>query len=234
MREHSLLIVSSAQVASLAFFFYDICITFDDEVNTIWSMSHNSWIKWQFLFTRYFALAAQICLKNWYTYQVIEGSILMSAVEVVLMARVYALYQKNLWVGLIFVFLILGEIVAVIVGVIMNIPGDFIASNILLSSPNSFTYFGIGAIISQIAILVLTLAKYKVAVRGGWGKVPMMLMVRDGTAAFFILLVVTTMTVVATSMQTEYAPIGNSWFLSIVACSVSGQLCAPTFQHGHN
>lgn len=116
----------------------------------------------------------------------------------------------------------------------------------------------ISAIISQVTILVLTLAKYKIAVQHGWGKVPiMMLVVRDGTVAFFVLLsesfdinlvcilthkwasVITTMTVVATSMQAEYAPIGNScatllsqlhcwkvntsssWFLSVVACSVS-------------
>jgi len=234
-----LLVISSGQVASLAFLLYDICITLDDEVNTIWVKPNNSWIKWQFLFTRYFALVAQIAsrsveqaiesdkmlskgaLKNWYMCQVILGSILMTAVEIIMMARVYALYKKSPWVGLIFGCLILGEIGAVVAGVVFSTPGkNFTPSSILMSDSNSYTYFGISAIVSQVTILALTLAKYKTAVQHGWGKVPiMLLMVRDGTAAFFILLIITTMTVVATSMQTEYAPIGNSWFLSIVACS---------------
>jgi len=233
------LVIPSGQVASLAFLVYDICITFDDEVNTIWSKPNYSWIKWQFLFTRYFALAAQIAnrtienaistrillvtdaLKNWYMCQVIIGCVLMTAVEVVLMARVYALYKQNVRIRMLFTVMILGEITTVVIGIVMNRPGNnFRASNLLLTSPNSYTYFGISAIVSQVTILVLTLLKYKVAVKGGWDKVPIMLvMVRDGTVAFFILLVVTTLTVVATSMQAEYAPLGNSWFLSIVACS---------------
>ncbi|KAF8160651.1 hypothetical protein B0H34DRAFT_795539 [Crassisporium funariophilum] len=239
MPVHSLLFISSGQGASLAFLVYEILITLDDEVNAIWSKPRGSWIKWQFLFTRYFALAAQltnraiessitshmtmvtIALRNWYMCQVIVGSILMSAVEIVLMARVYALYNKNIWVGLGFIALIIGELTTVVIGVVMNIPGDdFGLESLLLTSPISYTYFGIGAIISQITILGLTLMKYRTAVRGGWEKVPiMMLMVRDGTVAFFILLIATTMTVVATSTQNEYAPIGNSWFLSIVACA---------------
>ncbi|KAF8198078.1 hypothetical protein BJ912DRAFT_56705 [Pholiota molesta] len=234
MSKQSLLVISCGQVASLTFLLYDICITLDDEVNTIWVKPNNSWIKWQFLFTRYFALAAQIAnrsveqaiesdkmmskgaLKNWYMCQVIIGSILMTAVEIILMARVYALYKKSPWVGLIFGCLILGQIGAVVAGTVFSTPGKgFTPSYILLTSPNSYTYFGISAIVSQVTILVLTLAQYKVAVRHGWGKVPiMMLMVRDGTAAFFILIIITTMTVVATSMQDKYAPIGNSWFLS--------------------
>ncbi|KAJ3503233.1 hypothetical protein NLJ89_g8527 [Agrocybe chaxingu] len=230
MTQQSLLVLASGQIASLAFLVYEICLTFDDEVNVIWSKPNRSWIKWQFLFTRYFALSIQVInrgidsavashmnmvstdLKNWYMCQVIVGSILMSAVEAVLMARVYALYNKNVWIFFVFVIMILAEIVTVILGIVLNRPGDeFRASNILLRSPTSFTYFGIGAIASQITILGLTLLKYKAAVQGGWSKAPiMMLMVRDGTAAFFILLVVTTLTVVATSTQNEYAPIGNS------------------------
>lgn len=95
--------------------------------------------------------------------------------------------------------------------------------------PRNLTDHRVGAIVSQVTILVLTLLKYKIAVKHGWGKLPIMiLMVRDGTAAFFILLsttfypenlllslkgsttVITTLTVVATSTQTEYAPLGNS------------------------
>lgn len=56
---------------------------------------------------------------------------------------VYALYQKSPWVGLAFIALILGEVSAVIVGIVKHIPGnDFMASSLLLTSLSSYTYFG--------------------------------------------------------------------------------------------
>lgn len=56
---------------------------------------------------------------------------------------VYALYQKSTWVGLAFLALILGEVSAVIIGVVKHIPGnDFKASSLLLTSLSSYTYFG--------------------------------------------------------------------------------------------
>ena len=239
MQFHDVQVISRAQVASLAFLIYDICITLDDEVGTIWSKPNNSWIKWQFLFTRYFALVAQAAnrtiesiatnrkstigpgLRKWYMCQVLFGAILMSAVEVVLMARVYALYNKNKWIRLAFFVLIVAEIATVVAGIIVNVPGeDFGLYEFLVFNPRSYTYFGICAMVSQLTIIGLTLAKYKAAIRGGWQKVPiMMLMVRDGTVAFFILLVITTITVVGTNKQNQFAPIGGSWFLSIVACA---------------
>ncbi|TFK44270.1 hypothetical protein BDQ12DRAFT_672680 [Crucibulum laeve] len=237
MSAHTRLFISSGQVASLTFLLYEITITFDDEVDIIWAKPNKSWIKWQFLFTRYFALAVQLVnrsiemainsdsvmltgsLKDWYICQVFVGSILITAVELVLMARVYALYNKNIWIGIGFGVLLCGEVVTMIVGVILNIPGDgFQVDTLLLRSPDSFTYVGISAAVSQITILILTLIKYRAAVRGGWSRLPILqLMVRDGTVAFFVLFIVTTMTAVTTIMDSEYTPIGNSWFLSIVA-----------------
>ncbi|PPQ83628.1 hypothetical protein CVT25_006313 [Psilocybe cyanescens] len=169
--------------------------------------------------------------RNWYMCQVVLGSVLMSAVEIVLMARVYALYKKSIWIASLFIVLILAEMVTVVIGIVTNVPGkDFRVANILLKSPTSYVYYGISAIVSQITILGFTLAKYKTAVQGGWGKVPIMiLMVRDGTAAFFILLVVTTMTVVATSMETEYAPIGNSLILNMQKLSTRTEVTSATF-----
>ena len=55
--------------------------------------------------------------------------------------------------------------------------------------PGNLIIRRVGAIVCQVTILVLTLLKYKIALKHGWGKLPIMiLMVRDGTAAFFILL----------------------------------------------
>lgn len=97
--------------------------------------------------------------RNWYMCQVVLGSVLMSAVEIVLMARgmcllsgssayvkflsVYALYKKSLWIALLFIVLILAEMVTVVIGIVTNVPGkDFRVSTILLKSPTSYVYYG--------------------------------------------------------------------------------------------
>lgn len=239
--DETLLVITSWQLGSLVFLLYEIVITFDDEVNLIWSRPNTCWVKWIFLFIRYFALAAQLAnrsiesairsnlyldtelLRHWFSCQVVVATILMLAVELVLMARVYALYKKSMCIGGILLVLLLGEVLTVLIGVAMTAPGnDFGVKNILASSPSSYTSFGIAAAISQFTILVLTLVKYRTAVKGGWGNAPIMLvMVRDGIVAFVILLVVTMMTIIATMLPNEYAPVGNSWFLSIVACAGS-------------
>ncbi|KAF9010664.1 hypothetical protein BDQ17DRAFT_935961 [Cyathus striatus] len=235
-RRHS---KACGQIASLAFLLYDIMITFDDEVDIIWSKPNNSWIKWQFLFTRYFALATQLTnrslesvinststrltgsLKGWYICQVVVGSMLMTAVEMVLMARVYAIYNKNSLVAAGFFCLLMGELISLIVGVTITIPGkNFHLSTFVDSSPNSYAYFGAAAGISQVTILILTLMKYRSAVRGGWARLPIMqLMVRDGTIAFVVLFSITALTALSSIKDRTYPPLGNSWFLSVVACA---------------
>ncbi|KAF5322224.1 hypothetical protein D9619_001334 [Psilocybe cf. subviscida] len=146
--------------------------------------------------------------------------------------EVYALYDRKSWVIILFLFLVLGELTAVAVGIALNpIDDGFVASTVMLSTPLSYTYFGIAAIVSQITILGLTLAKYQTAIRGGWAKEPILtLMVRDGTLIFLALLgahllaaksnaglierrkleVISTMIVIETTMQTQCAPLGNS------------------------
>ncbi|EDR11583.1 uncharacterized protein LACBIDRAFT_293173 [Laccaria bicolor S238N-H82] len=225
-QDDELLVITSWQLGSLVFLLYEIVITFDDEVNLIWS---------------YFALAAQLAnrsiesairsnlyldtelLRDWFSCQVVVATILMIAVELVLMARVYALYKKSMCIGGVLLVLLLGEVLTVLIGIAMTAPGkDFEAKNLLVNSPSAYTSFGIAAAITQFTILVLTLVKYRTAVKGGWGNAPIMfVMVRDGIVAFVILLVVTMMTIIVTMLPNEYAPVGNSWFLSIVACAGS-------------
>ena len=56
---------------------------------------------------------------------------------------VYALYKRNKFIMFLFLALLVAEIVAVVVGIVMNVPGDsFRAVNVLVTSPNSYTYFG--------------------------------------------------------------------------------------------
>jgi len=233
------LAVSYGQVASLVFLLYEHFLTFDDEVGVIWSKGRHAWIKWVFLFVRYFALSIQLVnrtlefcismrspivadlLERWYMSQVGVGCVLMILVEVVLMARVYAMYEKRDVIRLVFLLLIVIEVASLFAGVFLTFPRDPFNLEIYISkNSRAYAYFGVAAILSQVAILILTLKKYRHAIYLGRGNEPIMvLVIRDGILSFSALLGVTVLTVVATATQNEYATIANSWFVSVVACA---------------
>ncbi|KDQ52514.1 hypothetical protein JAAARDRAFT_478089 [Jaapia argillacea MUCL 33604] len=103
--------VISSSLCSIVFCFWDIVITFDDEVENIWGQPSHSITKWLFLFTRYFALAVQILLvmkssgvfrplplperlcPYWLIFQSLAARALSSSVLLILMLRVYVLYD---------------------------------------------------------------------------------------------------------------------------------------------
>ncbi|KAF6763212.1 hypothetical protein DFP72DRAFT_527030 [Ephemerocybe angulata] len=233
-------VVAYGQVASLAYLLYEHIITLDDEVEVIWSKRRDAWIKWAFLFIRYFGLSAQIvnraldfCLASqlhvvpqllmrWYMSQVAVGCALMLVVEVVLMARVYALYEKHRAVYFTFIGLIILEVITMVLGIMLSrlAESNFDLEVYLCKNSKAYSFFGAAAILTQIVILALTLQKYKVAIRDGWASEPIMLLtIRDGVMVFAVLLVITGITVVATAAQNGYANNANSWFISVIACA---------------
>lgn len=84
----------------------------------------------------------------------------MTAVEIVLMVRgmsslfvpgivshdanqVYALYDRNPFIKYGFLLVLIGEALAMVIGVVLTLPGDeFRVSTILMTTPHSFAYFG--------------------------------------------------------------------------------------------
>lgn len=232
----SVAVVLFSSASAVSFLLYDSAITLDNEIKYIWSKPKSAWIKWQYLFIRYFAISAQIInrivqfnllrtphlnltsLRNWFISQVIVGNLLMTAVEFVLVVRVYALYDRARWLLYAFICLFLAEAATIIIGIRNTIPNQFNANLLLLSVPKSFAYFGIAAAVSQCTIVLLTLFKYFKAVRGGWSEIPIMvLVIRDGTAAFTILFVCCTATVIATVSGSNYVPISYVWLISITS-----------------
>ncbi|KAF9449177.1 hypothetical protein P691DRAFT_576176 [Macrolepiota fuliginosa MF-IS2] len=234
---YSLQGMENTRVASLAFLIYEICITLDQEIEFIWTQPNKCWVKWQYLFTRYFALFALIAnrsiemrvtmlteslpspLREWFSCQVIIGGALMLSVELVLMTRVYALYKHSSSIVYIFGGLLVCEITSAVVGVVLNYPKTNLDSDVVLQSgPHSFIYFGITAIISQVVVLLLTILKYKTA-KSELRKSPIAtLVVRDGTIAFTVILFVTAWTLLS-AITDLCPPISDSWFLAVVSCA---------------
>ncbi|KAJ8076502.1 hypothetical protein PM082_000925 [Marasmius tenuissimus] len=235
--------LSRASLSALCFLVWDICITFDEEVEYIWTKPPSSWIKWSFFFARYFTLLTQICnrtvefaviyddsfapahqmvLRVWLGLQVLLGFLIMTGAEIVMMARVYALYNKHKWVGLGFITLLLVEVATVTTGVAVNFPRRealFKPDDITNHASRSFVYFGITTLVSQVIILVLSIVRY---VRGQWGRARIIqLMLRDGTIAFCVLFVVTGTLLLHVALDFPYASTNYSFmltFISIIEC----------------
>ncbi|TFK71286.1 hypothetical protein BDN72DRAFT_469587 [Pluteus cervinus] len=239
MTDESLIIQSG--VASLTFMVYDHLLTLDDEVDTIWSKPNKSWLKWTFIGTRYSCLAIQMIkcvldvfivaradidisaflLREWVMCQVVLNMILLTAVEVVLMLRVYALYDKSKRIAVSFICILLARAASTVTGVLLNLPPHNIRlCEVLEVIPASFFYFGCATIASQLVILILTFSKYYTSAHLSQSRAPIVsLLIRDGTIAFFTLFVVCSATAVMTVLHSPVAPVTDFWLLAAISSS---------------
>ncbi|KAF7428614.1 hypothetical protein PC9H_007841 [Pleurotus ostreatus] len=178
---------------------WEWAITLDDEVEYIWSKPKSSWVKWVFLFLRYFTFVAQFvnrsvdmavlydfplrpsAIKVYYIVGVVVAQLAMAGVETVMMVRVYALYGRSKYVKFSFIFLLFAGFATMIVGLVLNIPEDnFKPTSIMISAPASFAYFGVAALVSQVAILALSAMRW----RPGSSAPVMRMFMFDGMLAF--------------------------------------------------
>lgn len=122
-------------------------------------------------------------------------------------APVHALYDRSRSVIVPLVILFLMENLAMIVTLIVVVPGvSFDAACTVVRSPPSLIIFAYGHILStssailtlvlysaafvsfESVLFILTLIKFLVALRSGWGRTPVLfLLVRDGTWAFILI-----------------------------------------------
>ncbi|THV06171.1 hypothetical protein K435DRAFT_773378 [Dendrothele bispora CBS 962.96] len=243
-------IIILTNISSAAFLVYDTLLTLDDEVNYIWNNFRQSWIKWHFVLVRYWSLSYILIrlgvqmaivsgnikslsiMKAWLLSQTVIGNLLIITVQIILMVRVYALYDKNRYIAWMFSLLAVSECVTTVLNVIFTTHRDLTLSNVLGPAPRSFVYFGIIPSLTQLTILVLTLLQYRRAARGGWAKTPIIgLMIRDGTIAFIVLFAMTAGWVITTVMSSRYTPVFYSWLICFGA-STACRIIINTYQIG--
>ncbi|KAL1736344.1 hypothetical protein EV714DRAFT_267179 [Schizophyllum commune] len=251
--------VNWSSLSALAFLVYDILLTTADEIDLMWPTTW-SWMKIVYFFMRYVPLGVQVsalfigteitpqfhfthydCI-IWQVYLSVSVLIIVILADTVLVLRVYALYTGNKPVKWIVGILYAIEVLMMIIGVFMGVP-DIEVDEICLTTNMPWTYlffFG-SAVVFQVALFVLTLYKFILGLREGWGNNPLpRLLARDGTWAFFLLtLVIFAYGSLHFVGNGAYAALFYCWLISMYSfCSyrillnlrrVAQQSAAPTF-----
>ncbi|KAJ4498055.1 hypothetical protein C8R41DRAFT_819157 [Lentinula lateritia] len=237
----SRLITDLESSTGAAFFFlvWEILITLDDEVDLIWSKPRRSWIKWAFLLARYGALSLLFAgrvielivtystmhlhtnsLRIWFALQGLLAFSIMAGAEIVMIARVHALYNQNKWVKYGFIALMLAEVFAAFLGIGLTFPSpSFNPSMIITTTPGSFEYFSISTLVSQTVLVVMSVARYRYMYkRGHWeGMRIIKLMLRDGTLAFVVFFLLSLLMALYHILQEPFAPSEYVWSISIIS-----------------
>jgi len=110
--------------------------------------------------------------------------LLLAAVDLVIMLRVYALYNRSLKIALVLAFLLLIQGALVTACTCITVPRvPFGPSCDVLKTPPDVAYFMAAVVFSQTILLILTLRKRRVA----FGQSPLVdLVVRDGAWVFVL------------------------------------------------
>ncbi|KAJ3566529.1 hypothetical protein NP233_g6948 [Leucocoprinus birnbaumii] len=160
-------VVNRSSIAALAFLAWDLTITFDDEVRYIWP-PHDCFI--------------------WQVYQAVAVTLVIIAVDTILILRVFALFRNSPIVHNIIRIAFIGEVISMIIGVVLSTPHiEYNDVCLVVRVPRSFGLW-LASLVFQILLFILTSYRFYSTIKGGWGRVPLVsVMMRDGTWAFFLL-----------------------------------------------
>lgn len=173
--------------SSLAFLIYDWLLGLESEVQHIWMQPQKRVFKCLYVYFRYFSLLIQAihpglveylvgshdspspCLA-WSIYASLVGQVHVTAVEMVLAVRVYALFNRSRRIAFLVGFHILLQVTSSVVNVVYTIRAAKYHGYCIFSKPPlQLTYHGIIVLSTQITLMGLTLLKTVLARRSGWG-----------------------------------------------------------------
>ncbi|TEB18373.1 hypothetical protein FA13DRAFT_1746048 [Coprinellus micaceus] len=128
----------------------------------------------------------------WNVYQTLASLLIVASVDYVLILRVFALYPRNRFVRYLLQLVYLLEIITISVAVGLAVPGlEYDELCVVVSAPVTFLVAAGAPIAFQTLLFGFTIWKFIVALKSGWGNIPIMrLLVRDGTWAFILLFVI--------------------------------------------
>lgn len=223
-------------VSSFVLQLWDMVITSQSEIEHIWPTPWNSFSKWLYLFLRYLSLATQIfhqfavpylnsgkapkssCFA-WFVYTAVMAQFQITAVEIILAFRVYALFNRSRRIAIILGSLMSLEYIVLMIVISVSfhrIPS--IPYCILSKPPSQIMYHAIAVVATQSTLLGLALIKNILARRAGWGRAPLVsLLIRDGTATYFIICVIFFCIGSFCELRDERTVIMFFWLISIIS-----------------
>jgi len=165
-------LLHSHSIGTASLLVYELIITFDQECELIWRKPNKSFIKWLFLFIRYFALASQIGLQVMFDrvplhvavplrhcrvvflWPMVACQCMLTSVEMVLIHRVQALYP-NRPIYLVLGCFMLAEMVVLGFNIIVELPNlKFSVLCVTRAPPTTIIIYG-SVLVFAIDITVL-------------------------------------------------------------------------------
>ncbi|KAF4605571.1 hypothetical protein EYR40_004357 [Pleurotus pulmonarius] len=222
-------------MAALAFTVWDIVVCFEDEVEQIWQSAWTR-LKFLYIFLRYFSLVAQViatiltlglaaplypgrsvCLLL-LSFQAISSQALMMGVQVLLVLRVIALFNRVRWLRSFLSALFLVEVVLMTVFFGISLRSmDYGIHCVITGFPITATGFLIPPILYESLLFVLTMIKFYQALREGWGRQPVISrFMSHGIWAFgapFVILTVNTLCMAL--LKGAIASVAYSWIIAV-------------------
>ncbi|KAI0792300.1 hypothetical protein C8Q75DRAFT_804702 [Abortiporus biennis] len=239
--------VSRSEVAAVTMLTYDIMINFADEIELVWK-SHWNPVKAMYIAARYLPWLFQLALlaieidgttglffsshecSKWQIVQAVILQLTITTVDVILLMRVYALFNRNRILLVVFTSLFIAEISYMCYVLSVVTPRlEYNSECFVTHSPSIFITFWIVSLSFETLLFALTLFKFVVAVKVGWGKRPVMKQfVSDGTWAYALIFL--TMFINSMLYKLVHNPLAGicyTWLLSVLSFAGSRLILNP-------
>lgn len=224
---------SHGAVAAVMWLLYDTCIHFDVEVECIWRRP-TSWVKFAYSFVRYIPLLhlggvltltadrdypSSGC-RGWIIDQLVVIEVLTLVVEIILVVRVYALYNRNKLVLALLSLAFVAEVSIMLMALVLVIPKQTFTPDCLVAgSPKIYIAYWLSSLIFETLLFVLTLVKFFQSAKREYGSNSILFVfVRDGTWAYaMIFLAMLLNTLLYQLVDTPLAGMGYFWAQSVMS-----------------
>ncbi|KAJ3576751.1 hypothetical protein NP233_g215 [Leucocoprinus birnbaumii] len=171
---HSPFVMQSIRVTSLAFLLHEICLTLGPEIDLIWTQVILPFTMKALVVNRIFDMLDLMYrdilpspFHDWYTFQIIIAGSLILSLELMLMTRVYALYQRSVRIACILICILLCEILLAVFGLLRDqtMSASKIQQGYHGRTPRAYICFGAAVLISQSIVLILTIYQYLISLK---------------------------------------------------------------------
>ncbi|KAF8480689.1 hypothetical protein JB92DRAFT_3039996 [Gautieria morchelliformis] len=217
-------IVNASSFASLTFLLYDHVLTFDTEIRLVWKYPGHTFGKGLFLFNRYFGPFTLILCKGFHWWETASEVVTIGNVQCTLMTRIYAVYERNRRLLVLFGLMSVAELVGALA--IVDIPGPFRSSTGCDIGPQPLLYFltWIPPLIRESILCLLMLYKAWTEYKNNCDSSLLHLIIRDSVLYFLTVFTIFLINCLVWALASQnYIQIALWWSVAL-PCSLGSRL----------